>query len=114
MFSVFFAAFSASWRLGVFFPMKNEKWKMKIGKWFWLAAFDLHGSLPRRRSRAFLNLLAELHYPQPGVDIVEVDQPIVRLRAPSQWQIRSKALRIARPNSSKLTTLPVEITSKFA
>src|SRR5436305_11885510 len=71
-------------------------------------------SLSRCGSRTFLDLISELHDPKPRVDVVEIDQSIVRLRAPGEWQIRAVAFDVAGPNAANLAALSIQVAAQFA
>src|ERR1051326_6082514 len=69
--------------------------------------------MSRRGRRSLLDLLPKLHNPQPGVDVVEVDQSAVRLRAPGERQVRTEAVRIAGIDARDLATLSIKITTQL-
>src|SRR5688572_18041300 len=52
--------------------------------------------------------------PDSSVDVVEVDQPIVRLRSPGERNVRPESFRVSRPQASHLASLPVEISAQFS
>src|SRR4051794_13499368 len=65
----------------------------------------------RRRLRSLVVL-------QPGdpdarVDVVEVDQPVVRLRAPGERLVWPVPIRIPRPEPRDLAALPIEIAAQL-
>src|SRR5215213_534057 len=70
--------------------------------------------LPWGGGGAFVDLFPELHDPQSRVDVVEIDQAIVRLRAPRERQVRTEALGIAGPDARDLAALPVKIAAQLA
>src|SRR6266496_1678652 len=71
-------------------------------------------SLSRRGRRTFLDLIAKLHNPQSRVDVVEINQAVVRLRAPGERKIRAIAFDVAGPNSANLAALAIEVAAQFA
>src|ERR1041385_5605272 len=95
-------------------PQKGTKGTQKKTNFFCaFCAFLWLFLMSRRGRRSLLDLLPKLHNPQPGVDVVEVDQPVVRLRAPGEREVRTEAVRIARPHACNLTTLSIKITAQL-
>src|SRR5215204_251582 len=71
-------------------------------------------SVPRRRRRAFLLRPAELHDPDPGVDVVEEDQTFVLPRPPGEGKVWAEAVRRSGPDAGDLAPLPVEVAAQLA
>src|SRR5207245_1712278 len=61
--------------------------------------------LPRCGRRSFLLSLAKLHNPQAGVNVVEINQPVLRLRAPAEWQVRTIAFCVSGPEATDFASL---------
>src|SRR5262245_43150894 len=72
--------------------MPNDKCKMNNEQWK-----SLVESIARRGRRAFLRRLAELHYPDAGVDVIEKDVIAELSSAPGERQVRTEPLRVAGP-----------------
>ena len=71
-------------------------------------------SLSRRGRRSFFDLVAEFNNPKSRVDVVEINQTIVRLCAPHERQIWTVRIRIATPQSSDFPALAIEIITQLA
>src|ERR1041385_4408163 len=95
-------------------PQKGTKGTQKKTNFFCaFCAFLWLFLMSRRGRRSLLDLLPKLHNPQPGVDVVEVDQSVVRLRAPGERQVRTEAVRIAGIDARDLATLSIKITTQL-
>src|ERR1700720_1905891 len=70
--------------------------------------------LPRCGRRSFFLSLAQLHDPQAGVNVVEIDQPVLRLRAPTEGQVGAIALRVSGPEATDFASLPIQIAAQLA
>src|SRR6266516_6791726 len=70
--------------------------------------------LTRRGRRSPLPSLAKLHDPEAGVNVVEVDQPVLRLRAPAERQVRTIALCVSGPDATDFASLPIQVPAQLA
>lgn len=71
-------------------------------------------SLSRHRRRTFLDLISELHNPEARVNVIEIDQAIVWLRASGERKIRAVTFDVAGPDSANLAALSIQVAAQFA
>src|SRR5438477_8369158 len=71
-------------------------------------------SLSRRGRRSFLDLISELDDPKARVDVVKIDQAVVRLRAPGEGQIGAITFDVTGPDSTNLAALSIQVAASFA
>src|SRR5205823_11342459 len=64
--------------------------------------------------RRFLLDLRQARDPDSAVDVVEIDQPFVRLRTPGEREVGTPALGIARPEARNFPALPIQVAAQLA
>src|SRR5437763_10217437 len=57
---------------------------------------------------------AEFGNPQSGVDVVEEDQAVARLRAPGEGHVGAETVEAAGPEVCDLASLTIEVAAQFA